>query len=941
VAVIRERIDPNGTSDVLVTQSGDASLLIELPSMSEQDLELHESRIANLGKLEMRIVADDDYAAAAVGDRPEVRFRLDQEKKRLETWLEQGDNRKLFEAKVDELPNNIRRFNDDRAAGPIAFGNLAWYVHVIRPTVDKDGGFAWDLPSAEMPTLGTSVVKGFTAAQYFGGRVPEDVLRKPEADRFLVEFVAINMHETYFTGESLDPNGVGPTQDQNGLPAVAYSIGSDRSQEYADWSEKYLQKCSAIILNGYVRSAPVFQSRIPGRGQITGSFTVKEVEELVKVLRTGSLRIEPVQVSKVSIGANLGQQAIDRGVYSLALGTALVFAFTLFYYGRAGLIACITLLLNVTLLWAAMLFMQATVTLPGLGGMVLTIGMAVDANVLINERIREELQKGKDLLRAVRAGFDKAMSAILDSNITTFLVGTVLFNIGVGPVRGFAVTLMAGIVMTVFTQFFVTRVLFHYALEKKLLEGWFPRSLLPKTNIDFVRHIRKCLVASIVVIACGVAFAFTQVPGEVMFGIDFTGGANMQMVLRQPRTADEVRATIRAATEFNEAYPNIAVNTIDPDAEDRANSFNLRIKLRDHQRQAIAEQRTIERRQRKEAMDKGETPPPRYEPPYLTALRTLFAEQIVAEAFSNPRTDPDPRSVLLFAEIALHFQSEVKVADAQRLLEEHKLLEGRAEALPDAAAAAARGLLVSWRVSSDIRDWQLFDIARKALTGLQDAGGREVVLSDPFPLAQEIQGRLVDDLRNAAIGALILSWILMIFYLRVRFHEYRFGLAAVAALVHDVLFAFSVVVAFNYWGIVHAEIGINMIAAFLTIIGYSVNDTIVIFDRIRENVQDNARGGVTEPMRVVINRALNQTLSRTLLTTGLTMLVVIAQFFVNWGSESDLESFAFAMIVGMISGTYSTIYIAAPILLGMRQEDIHIKPRQEEDAAVPAEHPAT
>jgi preprotein translocase SecF subunit len=194
------------------------------------------------------------------------------------------------------------------------------------------------------------------------------------------------------------------------------------------------------------------------------------------------------------------------------------------------------------------------------------------------------------------------------------------------------------------------------------------------------------------------------------------------------------------------------------------------------------------------------------------------------------------------------------------------------------------------------------------------------VLSDPFPEAQEIQGRLVNDLRNAAIGALILAWGLIVLYLRVRFHEYKYGVAAVIALIHDVLVTLGIVVFVNHMGWVHVEINLAMIACFLTIIGYSVNDTIIIFDRIREHVNDDARQGIQTPFRELINRSVNQTMSRTVLTTGLTMLVVIAQFVVNWGSDSDLESFAFGMLVGMITGTYSTIYIAAPILIWLHKD---------------------
>ncbi|MCA8948997.1 MAG: protein translocase subunit SecD [Planctomycetes bacterium] len=953
VLVLRERIDPTGTTNATVVRSGDTGILIELPwSEDPQELIRFKDRIANLGKLEMRIVADDDYSAAATEDAPEIKFNLQAERTRLESWLKQPGNKELLTTKVEDITDNLRRYNEaGPAVGPLAFPNLAWYPRVIGRN-DKDAT-RWDTSYAKMqsPALSRSTVQVFDDTEWNNGVIPEAMEKAaadatPKREPFLVELIAVNMHEEHFTGDDLDPTGVSATTDQQGGMAVAYSISGAKSLKYADWSEEYLNKASAIILNGIVKSAPVFESRIPGRGRITGDFTRAEVEELVKVLRTGSLRIEPEFVSQNQIGANLGSDAIASGLYSLLAGGLLVFLFVLWYYKRPGVIACITLLLNMLLLYASMLFMQATITLPGLGGIVLTLGMAVDANVLIYERIREELEKGKDMVRAVRAGFERAMSAILDSNITTFLVGVVLFNVGVGPVRGFAVTLMAGIVMTIFTQFFVTRLLFHFALQRKLLDGYRPRTMLGTTKFNFVGHIGKCIAVSSIAIVAGLTFALTSVPREVMLGIDFTGGGNLHMVVAEPMTADQVRAKIAADAEFNTSFPNSFVNTVgERDAQDRCNEFAVRLKLNDTQREEITAGRRAWRELRAKNEADGLPPPDAYQPPYLLALKRVFADDLVKPAFSDPDAIEDPEQAnLLYAQIELHFQSAVDMQAARAKLAEAKLLNGSIDPIPDRSATAGKDVLVQWKVPANTRKWELFDIASKALADLKTVDGQNVILSNPFPQAQEIQGRLVDDLRNAAISALIISWALVIFYLRIRFHEYKYGFAAVVALIHDVLITFGAVVAANYFGLVHAEISVNMIAAFLTIIGYSVNDTIVVFDRIRENLRENARQGITEPTSPVVNRSLNQTLSRTIITTGLTMFVVLAQFVVNWGSESDLESFAFAMIVGMITGTYSTIYIAAPILIWMRQEEIHIEPEPtdetDSDVEALAETPA-
>jgi SecD/SecF fusion protein len=930
IGVIRDRIDPSGALDVPVTRTGESGILIELPALTSEELKRVEDRIANLGKLEMRIVADDDYAAGT------VRFNMAAEKQRLEAWLKQPGNKELV---LEDL-RNIRRFNDDLQAGPMAAGKLAWYPRLITPSTDA--GDTWEYSFAGIPELAGSTVKVYDDADFAGGLIPEAWQQKPLKDRRLVELVALNMHDMAFFGEDLDPAGVSPGTGRNGGLAVNYRLRGDKTGDYGNWSDKHKGKCSAIVLNGVVKSAPRFQGRIAGNGIIEGSFTRTEVEELVKVLRTGSLRVEPELQSRLTIGATLGADSIRLGMWSLLAGTLLVFAFMLWYYRMPGIIACITLVLNVTLLYAAMLFMQATLTLPGLGGIVLTMGMAVDANVLIYERIREELATGKDLLRSVRAGFERAMSAILDSNITTFLVGLVLFNIGIGPVKGFAVTLMAGIVTTVFTQFFVTRLLFHYALEKNRLADYRPRSLFANINLDYVKHMKKCLAISGAVILAGLGYTLFVAPRETTLGMDFTGGADLQMVTAQAVSADEVRTRLRDDVEFHREYPNFSVNTAGKlDSQDRASQFVVRLKLTDSRREAIEVARQEWRKQRAAQEQGGEQAPQRFSPPYVERLKAVFAAELVKPAFTEPQTIPDaaPDSNLQFAQIKMHFQTPVKVAEAQQALDQAKLARGRVTVPGDTTGATleAKDLLVEWMTQNSTKTWELAEIARAALASLKDATGNDIVLSDPFPEAQEMQGRVVNDMRNAAIGALILACGLIVLYLRIRFHEYRYGIAAVLALIHDVLFALIAVVICNHLGIVHAELSLAMVACFLTIIGYSVNDTIVIFDRIRENLISNARLGVKEDFRALINRTLNQTMSRTLLTSGVTLFVVVAQFLVNWGRGSDLESFAFGMMVGMVAGVYSTIFIAAPILIWMHRDGDVVLPPEEVDQTVMTE----
>ncbi|HEU4417675.1 MAG TPA: protein translocase subunit SecD, partial [Planctomycetota bacterium] len=703
IGVIRERIDPTGATDPTIVPSGDLGILIELPWYEDpSDLKRILERVGNLGKLEFRIVADNEFI-----DGP-VSFKLQEEKARLEQWLKQEGNKKL----LLEDPRNIRRFNEDQAQGPRQFGNLAWYARKLgeHPTEKGHWDHTWTSPNFR--ALAPATVKVYDDAEWNNGLIPETFTKKLPADRYLIELVAVNMKERCFTGEDLDAAGTSAGPGRDGGLAVHYSLAAGLEGDYGQWSEKHIGKASAIILNDIVKSAPVFVSKIPnGRGEISGGFTREEVEDLVKVLRTGSLRVEPEKISQEDIGPKLGQAAIWKGAVSLIAGSVFIFAFMLWYYGKAGTIACTTLVLNVFLLYASMLFMQATITLPGLGGIVLTMGMAVDANVLIYERIREELAKGKDMLRAVRAGFERAMSAILDSNITTFLVGLVLFNVGVGPVRGFAVTLMVGIVTTVFTQFFVTRLLFHYALQKNWLVDYKPRTMFTNINVDYVRLIGKCVTASTIVIVVGLVYAFFVVPREVLLGIDFTGGANLKMVLAESASSEDIRNRLRSDPDFGREYPNVAVNYVgDIDARGNAMKFNVRLKLREVQREQIEQGRRAWRDLKVAASNAGQAPPADYEPPYVASLRKIFSEQLVKPAFSDAiTTKHDSQPNLSYAQIDLHFQTPVAVEKVREALAKG-LQRSLVTPIGGGTATEARDVHVEWTTQASTKDWELFGL---------------------------------------------------------------------------------------------------------------------------------------------------------------------------------------------------------------------------------------
>ncbi|MDP6929055.1 MAG: protein translocase subunit SecD [Planctomycetota bacterium] len=904
VAIIHERVDPTGTREAVVTRRGDRDILIELPKLRPAELDSVVRAVETLGRLELRMAADDDY------NNDGVKFDMSEESKRLTEWLDaEGEDRREL---LTEDPEKVLLFNllPQDAGGPAAGQqNLKWFPHRVKPRLDQPE--AWDY--AFSSNSGSNAV-AISSQERFSG--------KPSGpDDYLVEMLPINMSERYFRGEDMDPSAVGQTLDEYGQPAVAYRIRNSRASDYADWSEEYIGKSSAIILNGYVRSAPVFQGRIYGDARITGQFTQTEVDELIKVLRTGSLQVKPTQKSKISIGASLGADSIKKGFLSIVFGGSVVLLFILAYYRLAGIVAFLAILMNITLILGSVVFIQATLTLPGLGGLVLTMGMAIDANILIYERIREEKRRGKDLLQAAKLGFERAMVTILDANITTFLAAVVLYNVGTGPIRGFAVTLMIGILTSLFTAFFVSRLIFHYMVDRKIMTDFKAAGWLTNSNFNFLRGAKIAGALSVIVIAAGIA-NFTQVPNAIKYGLDFTGGADLKVVFKEAKSPEELRERLRASAGFKTDFPNPVVNTAGAADGGRAREFSVKLKLSDDLR-ARYEAAETKHKQESDAV---------FEKPYKQQIMVALEDWLVPGAFEETKFSPHPSGTSDIAGTNIHFIEPVKIADVVTLI---KASRGEsASAVPskgDPEAETGRDLLVEFQVAKGTPKETVTEWISKALDGnpkrglepLKDTAGNAMLLSNPIPEAEEIGSRMVGELRTAAIGAMVLALFLIVMYIRVRFHEYKYGLGAVAALIHDVFVALGIVTLCNQLGFVNAEIDLPMIAAFLTIIGYSINDTIVIFDRIRENVGDQQRLGDTkESFGDIINRSINQTLSRTILTSGTTLFVVIAQLVVNHGSGSSLEGFSFALIVGVLTGTYSTIFVASPIVLWLRNREI-------------------
>ncbi|MFH0935250.1 MAG: protein translocase subunit SecD [Candidatus Omnitrophota bacterium] len=579
--------------------------------------------------------------------------------------------------------------------------------------------------------------------------------------------------ETALTGAALTNASMRFDQSQFNEPLVALQFNPEGAKKFAEITANNVGKRLAIVLDGKVQSAPRIKEAIPsGEAVITGRFSVEESKDLALVLRVGALPAPMHIEEERTIGPLLGQDSINKGVRATFIGLGLVFIFMAGIYLFSGLIANIALLLNLVMILGGLgmlpfLFpgVSATLTLPGIAGIVLSLGMAVDANVLINERIREELAIGRNLRAAIANGYSKAFSAILDSNVTTLIAAFLLFQFGTGPIRGFAVTLTIGLLSSLFTTIIVTRTILEILLQTGLLRKSLPMlRLFGQTKFDFIGKRKIFYALSVIVIAVGLVSYFKK--GSQVYGIDFAGGQLQEYSFKSAPAIEEVRGTLKEMGLGDASIQQFKDN------------------------------------------------------PKVVLIRTT-----------------EDKSEILTGKLR--------------------------EAFPDEEVEALR---------------------------IERVG----------PVAGQ-------HLKKKALSALFWALIGILAYVTIRFKHINFAIAGVVALFHDLL------VTLGFLAMTGRQIDLLSITALLTIAGYSINDTIVIYDRVRENSRTLKKLSLYE----LINLSVNQTLARTILTTFITLLVVIALLFYG---GAVLNTFAFALFVGFISGIYSTIYIASPLVLAWNRK---------------------
>jgi len=695
-------------------------------------------------------------------------------------------------------------------------------------------------------------------------------------------------------------NRASSSYDSNLQPCVNFSFnsagaalfGTLTGQNLPDPSNRLTSRLG-ILLDDTLLSAPTIRSTITGDGQITGSFKQSDVDFLVGVLNAGSLPAalvsEPISEQKIS--PQLGADTIRSGARAMILATIAVLTFMLSYYRFSGFVADLAVLLNILLVMALMISIKAAFTLAGLAGLVLSVGMAVDANVLIYERMREETERGAAVRMAIRNGFQRAFSTIVDSNLTTLITAVVLYAMGTDQLKGFAVTLILGLMLNLFTAVFCSRVVFDLAERN----GWLRRLTMAKffgqTNFHFVRWMRPAIIGSLAFILLGLAAAAQR--GQGLFDIDFTGGTSVQVAFKPDRGLDI--ADVRKAVSV---LPDVAVSAVTGGDAAANTRYKIDTSLRD---ETPADGNDVEQALRQVFPDRLQT--------YSMGFGTVAST-------AKEGTAADPAA--LTTAVALDFPEKINLPTLRATIEAALAAEGLA-ATPfelEADAAETKGVASRTR---PYQNWALstsldVDTTRKIVERV----ARRLAETPVYLSANSIGGKVAGNTKITALYALLASLLMIVLYVWVRFQNVAFGLAAVVALIHDVLVAVACLALSTYvsrylgWALVDDfKISLDVVAALLTIVGFSINDTIVIFDRLRE-----LRGKSPYVTADMVDKALNQTLSRTILTSGTALLATLILYL--FGGQG-IHAFAFTMLVGIITGSYSTIYIAAPIVLWLQE----------------------
>jgi SecD/SecF fusion protein len=998
IPALIQRVNPGGVAEIMIRPLGTDKIEVTIPSVDMAEANSIWERLTKAGKLEFRIIADAQYARehgpalnlarkqAEAGSRTREVFDVDSEGKRrvvaMWTTLAREVSPTARPGEILPIKHVPSRGNlvRDRSTGRIIESDQILTALGPNPELHGRDFARW--------------------AADRGIRSPQILVLEPEE--------RLNVEGRHLYKVSTD-------MDERGRACVSFVTTDEGTYRMLSFTKQNVGRLMATILDDQLHSAATIQEAISKNGRITGSFTPEEVEEMVINLQSGKL---PVALNKVPISQNfinstLGQELKEKGIYAIVASLIIVMIFMVVYYRGLGLFACFALGLNGLLVFALVMAIEQPLTLTGLAGLVLTIGMAVDANVLIFERIREEINRGAAIRMAIRNGFDKAMSTIVDSNVTTIVTALALYLIGTEQLKGFSVTLILGILCSMFTAIYVGRLVLEWSERKRWLTQANMMHLLEKKEWNFLSAFRLTSVISLAVILTGITALFSL--GGRILDQDLRGGSTARIVFNQPISIDEVRSrlggvdmvvngekidfTVSSFGSDNQAIADTEYK-IDSNlqawegegerfkqldeildevfaGELKKNSVQVverGVPTEQSGSPAAAEQSSLRRKYQLDSVrswtaapalaglaapglsvgllfqEPGSEPATSEEPAGETPPGAASGQQDPEAApAQNPEQDrgqlPDLDPVLPGDDApesepasggdfqpAPRAEINVESVNAVRTLQfEHRIAGKGVRELLVRASQEVQLPLDEDQIEVETSDVKTPDQSQLGTESTQwkvtmkvnreedadtiiNAWKADFNQKTYFPTSSKVGSQIAESARWQALAAIIASLIGIIIYVWIRFQNVAFGLAAVAALVHDVLIVLGAL-AVSHWltgslqwaGIMPFKISLEIVAAILTVIGYSLNDTIVIFDRIRE-----VRGKQTKITREMLNTSISQTLSRTIITSLTTFLVV---FILYWFGGDAIHGFAFALCVGIIAGTYSTMFIACPILL--------------------------
>lgn len=855
--------------------------------------------LAGSGVLEFRIAVDAAGSRGAVPHPEEVRLR---------------------EELQDKGPRNVRA-RDAR-----------WFqIDQIDNYYDSRG----ELTAMEADPAGYFAQQGY-------------VVERHESEYYMLLWDAKGLRLTQAEGR-WGLAGSSQTVDELGRPAIGFRMDARGAALLGDLTGSNTQNFMAIVLDNKVITAPNINSRISSNGIIQGSFPAQELGYVIRVLNAGSLqaRLAPEPLSEIRIAPELGLDNLVKGLNAGLIALVGVSIFMVIYYFGYGIVAVVCLGCNALLILGAMAMAQASFTLPGIAGVILTFGMAVDANVLIYERIREELRNGLDLRVAVKLGYEKALSSIVDGNVTNLIVCFVLAYTGTQEIKGFAITLGIGVVATLFSALVISRIIFVVLVDRvkvrkmtmlpmrvPLLE----RVLEPKINWLRLRFV--FITISLIYVSIGIAMVATR--GERMLDTEFRGGTQVEMHLRadpasesgdrMTLTRGEVEQQVRAiADDVGENDPLRALRTAgvmavnaEPDGV-TSSSFQIKTYATDTDAVLTAIIDTfIDKIDAFPALQfDGSNAASVADAPVFPITSGNLGENVGRSDLLDPVNDYLGGVAILMENITTQtskaqieqrlnqMRSKSDFSSTLQRRHEVRVLRGTPERVQTVVVLVVDDGIgffdneAAWRVDVENKEWRLLSEALAKPTTAASVQSFSSVIAEQF--------------KGQAVVAVLLSLLLILLYIWVRFGSVRYSMAAIATLTHDVLTAIGLIalaeIAHDSEQIGHIasklgvepfKIDLNMIAALLTIIGYSLNDTIIIMDRIREN-----RGRLPSASARVINQSINQTISRTVITSGTTLVAVLILYIFG---GSGVRAFSFTLLIGIAIGTYSSIAVAAPLV---------------------------